>query len=63
MALTGSPNLSAPALLRTVADGGNCELALLTELDTDLTPGEGDAPPGGIATLSLRYATRCQRRQ
>lgn len=50
-ALTGSPNLSAPALLRTVASGGNCELALLTRIDTDLTPAEGDAPPDGIAKL------------
>jgi hypothetical protein len=50
--LTGSPNLSAPALLRTVAQGGNCELALLTNSDADLTPAEGEPAPGGIAMLS-----------
>jgi hypothetical protein len=51
-ALTGSPNLSTPALLRTVAQGGNCELALLSELDTDLTPVEGEPSAEGIAKLS-----------
>jgi hypothetical protein len=50
-ALTGSPNLSASALLRSVVDGGNCELAVLSRLDGDITPPEGDAPPGGVAEL------------
>lgn len=54
-ALTGSPNLSAPALLRTVAEG-NCELALLTEDQIDLAPAEGDAPAGGVAGLARRPA-------
>jgi len=31
VALTGSPNASAAALLLTMADGGNCELGLLAE--------------------------------
>jgi hypothetical protein len=53
--LTGSPNLSAPALLRTTANG-NCELALLHEAHDDLAPLEGDAPPGGVEGLS-RTAT------
>lgn len=50
-ALTGSPNLSGPALLQSVADGGNCEIALLSRLDESLAPSEGDAPAGGIAML------------
>lgn len=50
--LTGSPNLSAPALLRNVAQGGNCELALLGPSENDLTPAEGEPPPDGIAKLS-----------
>jgi hypothetical protein len=51
-ALTGSPNLSTPALLRAVAQGGNCELALLGSSDNDLTPAEGEPPPEGITKLS-----------
>jgi hypothetical protein len=50
-AMTGSANLSAPALLRTVAEGGNCELALLVQTDNDLKPAEGPPPPGGIGRL------------
>jgi hypothetical protein len=50
-ALTGSPNISTPALLRTVTDG-NCELALLPETQIDLAPAEGPAPPGGVAILA-----------
>lgn len=51
-ALTGSPNLSRPALLRSVGEGGNCELAVLTRIDYDLRPAEGDPPPGGLAGLA-----------
>jgi hypothetical protein len=51
-ALTGSPNLSAPALLRSVPQGGNCEIAVLGRTRHDLTPQEGEAPPGGVASLS-----------
>jgi hypothetical protein len=40
-ALTGSPNASAAALLLTMAEGGNCELGLLTELDTSCRPPVG----------------------
>ena len=50
-ALTGSPNLSAPALLRPVGDGGNCELAVLSRIDHDLTPPAGDPPPAGLMML------------
>lgn len=37
-ALVGSPNLSRSALLRPTAGGGNCELAILTPVATDLLP-------------------------
>jgi len=40
-ALTGSPNLSWPALGQTVAEGGNCELALLDEVTSSLGPPSG----------------------
>jgi hypothetical protein len=49
--LIGSPNLSAPALLRTTASG-NCELALVHEARDDLAPLQGDAPPGGVEGLT-----------
>lgn len=40
-ALTGSPNCTAAALLRTVRDGGNCELGLVTTItETLLPPGD-----------------------
>lgn len=50
-ALTGSPNLSRPALLAAVGDGGNCELAVLSRIDHDLAPFAGDPPMGGVGTL------------
>lgn len=40
-ALIGSPNLSWPALGQTVDDGGNCELALLSEITSSLGPPSG----------------------
>lgn len=49
-ALTGSPNLSAPALLRSLSEGGgNCELALLVEIEETLAPPSG----GGIELEQL----------
>jgi hypothetical protein len=51
-ALTGSPNLSRPALLASVREGGNCELAVLSRIDYDLAPAIGDPPPGGVTSLS-----------
>jgi hypothetical protein len=50
-ALTGSPNLSAPALLRTAAGGGNVELAVLAEVGHDIAPAAGEPPEGGLASL------------
>ena len=52
-ALSGSPNLSAPALARSVADGGNCELALLTRVDGSLAPAGGAPPAGAAASLTM----------
>ncbi|WP_217924503.1 phospholipase D family protein [Miltoncostaea oceani] len=49
-ALTGSPNLSAPALLSTVADG-NCEVGLIGEIEGPLSPQETDQPIRGVAGL------------
>lgn len=50
-ALTGSPNLSAPALLRAASGHGNVELALLSEVGYDLAPTAGEAPEGGLSRL------------
>ncbi len=50
-ALTGSPNLSRPALLSALADGGNCELAVLSRVEGDLRPEEGDPPTAGVSRL------------
>lgn len=37
-ALTGSPNLSSRALLGSVAEGANCEIALLAEVESSRAP-------------------------
>ncbi len=50
-ALTGSPNLSRPALLSALADGGNCELAVLSRIEGDLRPEDGDPPAAGVSQL------------
>ncbi len=52
-ALTGSANLSAPALMASVAGGGNCELALLGEGAGATVPEAGPAPHDAVA-LSFR---------
>jgi hypothetical protein len=44
-ALTGSPNVSAPALQQALTGSGNCELALLSEIAESLAP-----PSGGTIT-------------
>lgn len=43
-ALTGSANCSTAALLKSVRDGGNCELGLITEVQQSLLP-PGDYLP------------------
>ncbi len=60
--LTGSPNLSRPALMRTVGAGGNCELAILSRIDYDLTPAEGEPTTGGLASLTKPTRDRDGRR-
>lgn len=51
-ALTGSPNLSRPALQQAVGRGGNCELAVIGRIDHDLRPIDGEPPPAGVALLA-----------
>jgi hypothetical protein len=49
-ALTGSPNCSRAALLRSLAEGGNCELGLVAPLVESLRPRTGDVEaPATIA--------------
>ena len=59
-ALTGSPNVSAPALRRSLVEpGGNCELALLTEIDESLAPTSGgqlELQHLAAITFDSRYA-------
>lgn len=60
-ALTGSPNISTPALLRRVGehsaeqsrDGyGNLELGLIDQISETLAPDEVEPPDGGISSLT-----------
>jgi hypothetical protein len=51
--LTGSPNISRPALLSSVADGGNCELALLSQVDRSPAPASDPRPRS--SALELRF--------
>ena len=56
-ALTGSPNLSGPALLRGIGVPGpfaNCELGTITSIDWSLAPPAAMAPGDGLATLELK---------
>jgi hypothetical protein len=53
-ALTGSPNTSAAALLLAMAEGGNCELGLLTELDASRRPPVGQPLGAELASHSYR---------
>lgn len=65
--LTGSPNLTGAALLRSLDSGGNCEVGVITESSESLYPGHGpglalaDVPafrirsaPGENGTTSAR---------
>lgn len=53
-ALTGSPNVSRSALLRPVTEGGNCELALLAEVDSPRAPSStADHPEIGVLDLEM----------
>jgi hypothetical protein len=55
-ALTGSPNLSGAALLRGLADGGNCELAIVTPVLESLLPEGSLVTPAAVrgARFSMR---------
>ncbi|PRY44323.1 hypothetical protein LY71_1161 [Geodermatophilus tzadiensis] len=55
-ALTGSPNLSSAALVRTLSGGGNCEVGVLTEPTTfSLYPGDGTpVPAADVPTHTVR---------
>ncbi|WP_327255660.1 hypothetical protein [Streptomyces sp. NBC_01244] len=51
--LTGSPNLSRAALLRSVADGGNCELGIVAPTGRTLVPAGAPQTPTAIRSLRL----------
>jgi hypothetical protein len=53
-AITGSPNASAAALLRSMAQGGNCELALLSEIHASLRPAVGTKLGAELADHTYR---------
>lgn len=55
-ALTGSPNISAAALLLSQAEGGNCELGIISPVPTTLLPDGTDEP-----VSRLRAAERLPR--
>jgi hypothetical protein len=58
--LSGSPNISVAALMTSVADGGNCELALIDEDATDCRPPLGDPRGTGIGELAYRSGRRSE---
>jgi hypothetical protein len=60
-ALVGSPNLSGAALLKPMAEGGNCELALLCDLDQSLAP-EAGSPVSGEEIAALQWRPRNEPR-
>lgn len=59
--LTGSANLSSAALCRTPAAGGNCELAVLSEVPRSKMPEGRSALPAEVA--SQRFAIRATRKE
>lgn len=50
-ALTGSPNLSAAALLLSQGDGGNCELGIIAPITATLLPDGSDEPAARLDTV------------
>ncbi|WP_415937968.1 hypothetical protein [Streptomyces sp. 039-1] len=50
-ALTGSPNLSAAALLLSQSDGGNCELGIIAPITATLLPDGTDEPAARLHTV------------
>ncbi|MGW8763741.1 hypothetical protein ACWGN5_14685 [Streptomyces sp. NPDC055815] len=51
-ALTGSPNLSAAALLLSQDEGGNCELGVITPVATTLLPEGTDEPIARLRSVT-----------
>lgn len=49
-ALTGSPNCTTAALLKSVAGGGNCELGLVSEIPETLMPSGDQLPSERLRT-------------
>lgn len=47
-ALTGSPNLSGAALLRSLQEGGNCELGVIAPVSASLMPEGGAVPASDV---------------
>jgi hypothetical protein len=57
-ALTGSPNLSGAALLRELADGGNCELGVIAPLGASLLPEGGVVHASTVADKRIFVRSR-----
>lgn len=57
-ALTGSPNLSGAALLRGLAEGGNCELGLISPVPASLLPEGALAAPAAVHAQRFTIRTR-----
>jgi hypothetical protein len=57
-ALMGSPNLSSSALLRGMADGGNCEVGLVLPVGRTLLPEGAPIAPAAVSTIQLKARPR-----
>lgn len=60
-ALTGSPNISIAALGQPMAQGGNCELGLISTIQGSLAP-EGEAAPTTLLA-GISYPPREEQRE
>lgn len=53
--LTGSPNITAAALLKSMVSGGNCEVGVVAESSKPVYPGTGEALPAhDVPPLSIQ---------
>jgi len=59
-ALTGSPNLTAAALLQGLADGGNVEVGLITPVAVSLLPTGGLVLPSAVRVIRLAPQERSE---
>jgi hypothetical protein len=57
-ALTGSPNLSGAALLRSLSQNGNCELGVVTPVSASLLPEGGQVAPSVVRDQRLTIRER-----